>query len=67
MKPNIAIQDNARAKIAALLSRFLADECSLSRKTCNADWSIVGTDFLIGLMQEDEMLAWMLRSGLQKP
>jgi hypothetical protein len=45
MEPNIALQDNARAEIAALLSNLLAGECILSQKTCNAHWNIVGPDF----------------------
>lgn len=45
MKPNIAIQDNARAQIAALLSKPLAEECILAQKTRNAHWNIVGPDF----------------------
>ena len=45
MKPNIDIDDNIRAEIAALLSKLLADESILSQKTRNAHWNIVGPDF----------------------
>lgn len=45
MKPNIDIHDKARAEIAALLSKLLADESILSQKTRNAHWNIVGPDF----------------------
>jgi starvation-inducible DNA-binding protein len=45
MKPNIEIHENARAEIAALLSKLLADESVLSQKTRNAHWNIVGPDF----------------------
>jgi starvation-inducible DNA-binding protein len=45
MEPNIDIHDNARAQIAALLSKLLADESILSQKTRSAHWNIVGPDF----------------------
>ena len=45
MKPNIDILDKARAEIAALLSKLLADESILSQKTRSAHWNIVGPDF----------------------
>ena len=45
MKPNIDIHDDARAEIAALLSKLLADESILSQKTRSAHWNIVGPDF----------------------
>lgn len=45
MKPNIDIHDDARAGIAALLSKLLADESILSQKTRSAHWNIVGPDF----------------------
>ena len=54
MKPNIALDDKARQGTVGILNAVLADE-----------FNDMGTnDFLIGLMEQHEKMAWMLRAFL---
>lgn len=45
MKTNLGIPDKARAQIAVLLAKLLADEYILLTKTRNAHWNVEGPDF----------------------
>jgi len=74
MNPNIAITDKDRAGVVKILNALLADEYVLYTKTrirqLRADsdaaaskYHDAGTnDFLTGLMEKHEKMAWMLRA-----
>ena len=69
MKPNIGLSDSNRDGVVKLLTPLLADHEAVI-KTLRSDlttaqdkFSDAGTcDFLTGLMEKHEKMAWMLRA-----
>ena len=59
MKSNIGIPDKARKEVAAII-RQLRDDAPGCAKLGDDGTN----DFLVGLMEEHEKMAWMLRASL---
>jgi len=68
MRPNIGLTTEQRDGVVRILTTLLADEYVLYTKTRNYHWerhSDAGTgDFLTGLLEEHEKMAWTLRPSV---
>lgn len=66
---NIGLSESNRDGVVKILNTVLADDYVLYTKTRNYHWkhNDAGTnDFLTGLMEKHEKMAWMLRSFNEK-